>query len=106
MPHLSANQTYRVRFTANGRPAEGEAEPRMLLSDFLRHVLGMTGLHRIECSRLVEIDDFGERRAVGERAESEQCDEEAHEVLHGSERIAMLPHPGPETATAAISRGP
>src|SRR5689334_4704432 len=45
MPHLSASQTYRVRFTANGHPVEGEAEPRMLLSDFLRHVLGMTGTH-------------------------------------------------------------
>ena len=26
-----------VRFTLNGKPCEGEAEPRLLLTDFLRH---------------------------------------------------------------------
>jgi 2-furoyl-CoA dehydrogenase 2Fe-2S iron sulfur subunit len=34
-----------VQLTVNGRNATGEAEPRMLLSDFLRHVLGLTGTH-------------------------------------------------------------
>ena len=42
---LSAGQTHRVRFTLNGRPVEGDAEPRLLLTDFLRHTLGMTGTH-------------------------------------------------------------
>lgn len=45
MPRLSAAARHPVRFTLNGRPIEGEAEPRMLLTDFLRHVLGMTGTH-------------------------------------------------------------
>jgi len=45
MPRLSAAQTHRVHLTLNGRPVEGDAEPRMLLSDFLRHVLGFTGTH-------------------------------------------------------------
>ena len=45
MPRLSAEQRHRVRFELNGRTVEGEAEPRMLLTDFLRHVLGMTGTH-------------------------------------------------------------
>jgi 2-furoyl-CoA dehydrogenase 2Fe-2S iron sulfur subunit len=45
MPRLSAGAAHRVRFTLNGRPAEGDAEPRLLLSDFLRHVLGATGTH-------------------------------------------------------------
>lgn len=45
MPRLSADQRHRVRFVLNGRPVEAEAEPRMLLTDFLRHVLGMTGTH-------------------------------------------------------------
>ncbi len=44
-PRLSAAARHRVRFTLNGRPVEGEAEPRLLLSDFLRHVLGATGTH-------------------------------------------------------------
>ena len=42
---LSADQHHRVRFTLNGCPVEAEAEPRMLLTDFLRHELGLTGTH-------------------------------------------------------------
>jgi carbon-monoxide dehydrogenase small subunit len=32
-----------VHLTVNGRATSGLAEPRMLLADFLRHVLGLTG---------------------------------------------------------------
>ncbi len=42
---LTAAARHRVRFTLNGRAVEGDAEPRLLLSDFLRHVLGATGTH-------------------------------------------------------------
>ncbi len=45
MPRLSAQGRHRIRFTLNGQPVEGEAEPRLLLHDFLRHVLGQTGTH-------------------------------------------------------------
>jgi 2-furoyl-CoA dehydrogenase 2Fe-2S iron sulfur subunit len=45
MPRLSADMRHRVRVTLNGRAVEGEAEPRLLLTDFLRHNLGMTGTH-------------------------------------------------------------
>ncbi len=45
MPRLTAGSSYRVRFKLNGRAVSGEAEPRMLLSDFIRHVLGATGTH-------------------------------------------------------------
>jgi 2-furoyl-CoA dehydrogenase 2Fe-2S iron sulfur subunit len=45
MRRLSANARHRVRFVLNGRPVEADAEPRMLLTDFLRHALGMTGTH-------------------------------------------------------------
>ena len=31
--------------TVNGEPARAEAEPRLLLSDYLRHELGLTGVH-------------------------------------------------------------
>jgi aerobic-type carbon monoxide dehydrogenase small subunit (CoxS/CutS family) len=34
-----------VSLTVNGTPVEEEVEPRMLLSDFLRHQLGLTGTH-------------------------------------------------------------
>ncbi len=45
MPRLSARLHYRVSFTLNGRAVAGEAEPRLLLTDFLRHVIGATGTH-------------------------------------------------------------
>jgi carbon-monoxide dehydrogenase small subunit len=34
-----------VSLTVNGRPYRREVEPRLLLSDFLRHELGLTGTH-------------------------------------------------------------
>ena len=35
----------RVAVTVNGRAHERDVEPRLLLSDFLRHELGLTGTH-------------------------------------------------------------
>lgn len=45
MPRLSADSRHTVRFTLNGCEVAAEAEPRMLLTDFLRHELGATGTH-------------------------------------------------------------
>jgi 2-furoyl-CoA dehydrogenase 2Fe-2S iron sulfur subunit len=45
MPRLSATSPHRVSFTLNGRKVAGQAEPRMLLSDFIRHTLSATGTH-------------------------------------------------------------
>ncbi|MBS0536611.1 MAG: (2Fe-2S)-binding protein [Proteobacteria bacterium] len=45
MARLSAAERHMVRFTLNGRAVEAQAEPRMLLTDFLRHELGVTGTH-------------------------------------------------------------
>jgi 2-furoyl-CoA dehydrogenase 2Fe-2S iron sulfur subunit len=45
MTRLKADARHPVRFTLNGKAVEAEAEPRMLLSDFLRHRLGATGTH-------------------------------------------------------------
>ena len=45
MKRLGAGSRNRVTITLNGRKASGWAEPRMLLSDFLRHELGATGTH-------------------------------------------------------------
>ena len=45
MKRLDADGRHRVTLTLNGREAQGWAEPRMLLSDFLRHELGATGTH-------------------------------------------------------------
>jgi aerobic-type carbon monoxide dehydrogenase small subunit (CoxS/CutS family) len=35
----------RVTVEINGRPYSGEVEPRLLLSDFIRHEAGLTGTH-------------------------------------------------------------
>jgi 2-furoyl-CoA dehydrogenase 2Fe-2S iron sulfur subunit len=45
MRQVKRDQRARIRLTLNGRALSAEAEPRMLLSDFLRHSLGATGTH-------------------------------------------------------------
>lgn len=45
MPVLSKDAKHRVVLSLNGVERSAEAEPRMLLSDFLRHELGATGTH-------------------------------------------------------------
>ncbi len=45
MPLLKRGQRYAVTITLNGKARSGYAEPRMLLTDFLRHELGATGTH-------------------------------------------------------------
>src|SRR5271168_125019 len=45
MSRLPAGQRHAVEFTLNGKPCSGEAEPRLLLTDFLRHRIGATGTH-------------------------------------------------------------
>jgi len=45
MPRLNAGSSHRLRFILNGHEVSGQAEPRMLLSDYLRHVIGATGTH-------------------------------------------------------------
>ena len=39
------NDLFNVTVTVNGTPYERAVEPRLLLSDFLRHELGLTGTH-------------------------------------------------------------
>ena len=45
MPRLNAGQRHTIQFELNGKSVSGETEPRLLLSDFLRGVLGSTGSH-------------------------------------------------------------
>jgi 2-furoyl-CoA dehydrogenase 2Fe-2S iron sulfur subunit len=45
MRRLNKDHKTRIAFTLNGRKLAAEAEPRTLLSDFLRHHLGATGTH-------------------------------------------------------------
>lgn len=39
------SELHRIRVEVNGEEHEREVEPRLLLSDFLRHELGLTGTH-------------------------------------------------------------
>ena len=45
MPRLSAEKRHLIQFDLNGKSVSGETETRLLLSDFLRGVLGTTGCH-------------------------------------------------------------
>ena len=45
MRRVNSDQKVRIGLTLNGRKVSAEAEPRMLLSDFLRHSLAATGTH-------------------------------------------------------------
>ncbi len=45
MPILKRGARHEVTFTLNGEMVTGYAEPRLLLSDFLRHEIGATGTH-------------------------------------------------------------
>ncbi len=45
MRRVKANERARVALTLNDRKLAAEAEPRTLLSDFIRHALGATGTH-------------------------------------------------------------
>jgi 2-furoyl-CoA dehydrogenase 2Fe-2S iron sulfur subunit len=69
MPRLTAGASHRISFTLNGRTVSGQAEPRMLLSDFIRHVLGATGTH-VGCEHgvcgacTVQIDGLPARSCV------------------------------------------
>jgi 2-furoyl-CoA dehydrogenase 2Fe-2S iron sulfur subunit len=45
MPRLRAGQTHAIQVTLNGRKVRFDAEPRMLLTDVLRHRIGATGTH-------------------------------------------------------------
>jgi 2-furoyl-CoA dehydrogenase 2Fe-2S iron sulfur subunit len=45
MPRLNARARHVVRFTLNGHAVSVEVEPRTVLTDALRHLVGVTGTH-------------------------------------------------------------
>ena len=45
MRRVNRDERARIGLTLNGRRLSAEAEPRMLLSDFIRQTLGATGTH-------------------------------------------------------------
>jgi 2-furoyl-CoA dehydrogenase 2Fe-2S iron sulfur subunit len=86
MPRLRHDDVTTVRFTLNGRPASGRAEPRMLLSDFLRHECGATGTH-VGCEHgvcgacTIRIDGAMARACLTLAVQAEGCAVETVEAL-------------------------
>lgn len=96
MPCLSADRRSELRFTLNGRPVAGLAEPRLLLSDFLRHVLGATGTH-VGCEHgvcgacTIRIDGALARACLTLAVQAEGCAVETVEGLAPApDRLSVL----------------
>ena len=78
MSRLPASRRHAVQFTLNGKSCSGEAEPRMLLTDFLRHQIGATGTH-VGCEHgvcgacTVEIDGKLARACLALAVQTDGC---------------------------------
>jgi aerobic-type carbon monoxide dehydrogenase small subunit (CoxS/CutS family) len=68
-----------IELRVNGVVRRGEAEPRLLLSDFLRHDLGLTGTH-VGCEHgvcgacTVELDGVAVRSCLTLAVQADGCD--------------------------------
>ncbi len=96
MSRLRAAQKHPVRFTLNGKPCTGEAEPRMLLTDFLRHRIGITGTH-VGCEHgvcgacTVIIDGEPARACLTLAVQIENCEVRTIESLApAADRLGIL----------------
>lgn len=88
MPTLKARERHAVTLVLNGRPATAHAEPRMLLSDFIRHELGATGTH-VGCEHgvcgacTVRIDGQAVRSCLTLAVQADGCKVDTVEGLAG-----------------------
>jgi 2-furoyl-CoA dehydrogenase 2Fe-2S iron sulfur subunit len=96
MPQLSADRRHPVRFTLNGRPVLVEVEPRMLLTDALRHEIGATGTH-VGCEHgvcgacTIAIDGAPARACLTLAVQAEGCDIRTVEGLAPApDRLSVL----------------
>ena len=96
MSRLHAGRRYMVRFTLNGKPCAGEAEPRLLLTDFLRHQIGATGTH-VGCEHgvcgacTITIDGTPARACLTLAAQIDGCELRTVEGLAPSaDRLGIL----------------
>ena len=96
MSRWQANRRHVLRFNLNGQPCVGEAEPRMLLTDFLRHQIGMTGTH-VGCEHgvcgacTVDIDGNPARACLTLALQVEGCEVRTVESLAPApDRLGIL----------------
>ena len=96
MPRLSSGQRHRIRFFLNGQAAQADAEPRMLLTDFLRHEIGATGTH-VGCEHgvcgacTITVDGMLTRACLTLAVQVEGCDISTVEGLAPApDRLSVL----------------
>jgi aerobic-type carbon monoxide dehydrogenase small subunit (CoxS/CutS family) len=84
-----------VELTVNGRPVRENVEPRLLLSDFLRHRLGLTGTH-VGCEHgfcgacTVRVDGAAVRSCLTLAVQVDGCDVRTVEALAGGGPLTPL----------------
>jgi 2-furoyl-CoA dehydrogenase 2Fe-2S iron sulfur subunit len=96
MPQLNADRRHTVRFTLNSQSTSIEVEPRMLLTDALRHVIGATGTH-VGCEHgvcgacTIIIDHVPARACLTLAVQAEGCDIRTVEGLAPApDRLSVL----------------
>ena len=96
MSRLQAGRRHPIRFSLNGRPCAGEAEPRLLLTDFLRYQIGATGTH-VGCEHgvcgacTVDIDGKAARACMTLAVQIDGCELRTVESLAPSaDRLGIL----------------
>ena len=84
-----------VEVTVNGRRCSEQAPPRMLLSDFLRHTLGLTGTH-VGCEHgvcgacTVRLDGVAVRSCLLLAVQANGCELQTVEGLAANGRLSAL----------------
>jgi 2-furoyl-CoA dehydrogenase 2Fe-2S iron sulfur subunit len=96
MTRMSAEQRHRVRFMLNGKAVDRVCELRMLLADFIRHEIGVTGTH-VGCEHgvcgacTVNIDGQPARACLTLAFQVEGCEVRTVESLADKdERLGVL----------------
>ena len=96
MPRLSSATRHRLQLTVNGRAMVADVEPRMLLTDFLRHTAGLTGTH-VGCEHgvcgacTIQIDGRPARACLTLALQIEGCDIRTIEDLApAADRLSVL----------------
>jgi 2-furoyl-CoA dehydrogenase 2Fe-2S iron sulfur subunit len=96
MPRLNLDRQHCIGFQLNGQSVTGEAEPRMLLTDFLRHEIGATGTH-VGCEHgvcgacTISVDGMLTRACLTLAVQIDGCDVRTVEGLApASDRLSVL----------------
>ncbi len=90
MHRVNRDQRAKVSVKLNGRPVSAEAEPRLLLSDFIRQSLGATGTH-VGCEHgicgccTVLIDGVAVRSCLTLAMQADGCEITTVESLAGAD---------------------